>query len=124
MSFCNICGYLYDITTESRNATAQTVNKINAYFFCRNCSITVPIKPKTVIYVKHFSGENVEDNPDYSLMTNDPTYPRTKNYICPNKVCSANKAGDKREAIITKNNVGQAVYVCTLCKFNWIESNV
>ena len=60
---------------------------------------------------------------DLSFKIMDPTLPRTKDFICPNKECETNKNTNlaTREAIIFRENRSFITrYVCTTCTTDWI----
>lgn len=92
-----------------------------AYFICKFCKNPKLIKPGTLIYSKNYSGNTVETI-DYSNIIHDPTLSRTRTYICKNAKCSTHKNPQDKEAILTKNTSDQIVYVCTICKMDWISA--
>lgn len=95
---------------------------ITAFFICKSCQNSEPIKPGTVICHQSFGFDETSETEDYSLMIHDQTLSRTRAYICPNKKCKTHAAPDMREAVLTKNYLHQIIYICTICEANWISS--
>lgn len=93
-----------------------------AFFICKFCKYNEPIPPGTAIYSKNYSTTDSAETDDYTYAVNDQTLPRTRNYICKNPNCETHKKIDLREAVITKNQNEQVVYICTVCLTNWINS--
>jgi aspartate carbamoyltransferase regulatory subunit len=100
--------------------TADVKNVSYSYFNCRYCSNYEKIIAGTLIYSKEYDTNITTDIVDYSLAVNDPTLSRTRNYICKNKKCVTHKDPSKTEAVITKNTLGQIIYVCTVCVTDWV----
>lgn len=100
----------------------QKLGVSKAYFICKSCQNTKPIEPGTVIYSRSFGTNTTVEAVDYTYTIYDNTLPRTRNYICKNSKCESHKNDDVREAVITKNNIEQIVYVCTNCVTSWIQS--
>ena len=92
-----------------------------AFFICKYCKNSKPIKPQTIIYTKNYGGVNSIEPEDYSYAIYDYTLPRTRNYICKNKNCETHNNNANKEAIITKNALGQVIYICGTCTTNWIS---
>jgi hypothetical protein len=63
---------------------------------------------------------------DLQFKIMDPTLPRTKDFICPNKECETNNLTNtnnliNREAIIFRESKSFITrYVCTTCITDWI----
>lgn len=106
---------------EDKNAEEDQKADATAYFICKNCKRYVIIEPATLIYRKNY-GENIIEAEDYSYSSYDSTLPRTKNYICKNANCETHNNINIREAVITKNITDQVVYVCTVCKLDWVNT--
>ena len=69
---------------------------------------------------------NFTEKESIETKLNDHTLPRTKDYICPNKKCSASKNDSAKEAIFYRpyKNSYNLKYVCGLCKSSWLTSNL
>jgi hypothetical protein len=96
----------------------------NIYFICQNCHSSFEIEPGTIILSTNLDVNNqrIQEH-DLSFKIMDPTLPRTKDFICPNKECESNKNLDlaDREAIIFRENRSFITrYVCTTCTTDWI----
>lgn len=97
----------------------QTGGSNEAYFICKSCQNTKLIDPGTIIYSKNYSTNSSIDTEDYTYAIYDSTLPRTRNYICKNKNCKSHTDDKLKEAVITKNNMDQIVYVCVACSKYW-----
>lgn len=106
--------FFADDSENDENDSEQNV----AYFICKYCNFTDPIKPGTVIFSKQYNLDSriSTEIEDYSHIIHSRILPRTKNYICKNIICDTHKNIDSREAVITKNNADRVIYVCTVCK--------
>lgn len=91
-----------------------------AYFICKSCKNYRPIEPQTLIYSKSYNSAAGSESLDYTYDVHDPTLPRTRAYICKNANCHTHKKPETKEAILTKNTMDQIVYVCTVCKTDWV----
>ena len=98
---------------------------------CSACDSTYELKQNTIIYsinldkqISIFNDDNIE------LKINDPTLPRTKDYICPNKNCDTNNVDPndknyldiliKKEAVFYRGNGRYNLkYACCVCKYSW-----
>jgi len=105
---------------EEQSETAIGTNI--AYFICKKCKNTKPIKPGTVIYYKSYGTNGTTESEDYQYAVNDPTLFRTRNYVCKNTKCETRKNPDIKEAVLTKNAMEQVVYICTVCHTHWTSS--
>jgi DNA-directed RNA polymerase subunit M/transcription elongation factor TFIIS len=92
-----------------------------AFFICKYCKNSKPIKPGTLIYSKNYGGESSIETEDYTFAIYDQTLPRTKNYICKNPKCESHKNDAVKEAALTKNGLYQIVYICTACSTHWVN---
>lgn len=99
----------------------ETVDQ-HAFFICKNCKNSEPIKPMTTIYTKSYGTTATIDMDDYTYMIHDNSLPRTRAYICRYNKCSTHKNPLTREAIITKNPLEQVIYVCTVCGTDWVNT--
>lgn len=91
------------------------------YFICKYCKNTEPIAPATIIYSEIISGVNISETVNYDYAINDYTLARTRNYICKNTKCPTHNDINSREAVITKNDQEQVVYICRVCSTNWVN---
>jgi len=102
----------------------KNVYDASIYFICQNCNSSFEIEPGTIILSTNLDVNNqrIQDH-DLSFKIMDPTLPRTKDFICPNKECESNKNTNmaSREAIIFRENKSFITrYVCTACTTDWI----
>jgi hypothetical protein len=93
-----------------------------AYFICKYCKNSKPIKPGTLIYSKNYGTVNVAETENYTYAIYDQSLQRTRNYICKNPKCESHKNDAVKEAAMTKNAKDQIVYICTVCSTHWIGS--
>jgi len=96
------------------------------YFICNNCNSSFEIEPGTIILSTNLDVNNqtIQDY-DFSFKIMDPTLPRTKDFICPNKECKSNDSkeiekGDREAIIFRENKSFITRYVCTTCLTDWI----
>jgi hypothetical protein len=90
---------------------------------CTNCSNTVLINETILLFQNN---ENSDYNKikinNYDYFTNDPTLPRTHDYICKNNDCVSNKKGfkgEKEAVFIREPRSFNVTYICSLCKSGW-----
>ncbi|XWV26625.1 putative DNA-dependent RNA polymerase subunit rpb9 [Tupanvirus soda lake] len=93
-----------------------------AFFICKYCKNSKPIKPGTLIYSKNYGTDGSSETEDYSYAIYDQTLSRTRNYICKNPKCESHKNDNVREAALTKNAMDQIVYICTSCTTYWVNA--
>ncbi len=93
-----------------------------AYFICKFCKNSKPIKPGTLIYSKNYGSSNSVETENYEYAIYDQTLQRTRNYMCKNPKCESHKNDSVREAAMTKNTMDQIVYICTSCSTHWVGS--
>jgi len=105
----------------------KNVQDTNIYFICQNCHSSFEIEPGTIILSTNLDSNNQRiQQHDLKFKIMDPTLPRTKDFICPNKECETNnltKAENllNREAIIFRESQSFITrYVCTTCITDWI----
>jgi transposase-like protein len=102
----------------------KNVQDANIYFVCQNCNSSFEIEPATIILSTNYDNNNQQiQQYDLKFKINDPTLPRTKDYICTNKECNSHKDeyASKREAILFREPKSFITrYVCTLCETDWI----
>ena len=98
---------------------SSNIDVSNGYFICHNCGYYSNINPGTIIYS---SGSNkLEEKNNYSLLCQDKTLPRTKDYICVNKSCKSHDKSNDKEAVFYRSNTHnyQLNYICCICKTHW-----
>ena len=110
----------YETLKNKQDSTQDT----NIYFICQNCNSSFEIEPGTIILSTNFdeSNQNIQQH-DFSFMIEDPTLPRTKDYICPKKECESHKSENniKREAVIFRESKSFITrYICTMCLSDWV----
>ena len=103
------------------DTTEPKIGSNIAYFICKYCKNSKPIKPGTLIYSKNYGGNNITETVDYTYAIHDQTLPRTRTYICVNSKCETHKNNSIKEAVLTKNALDQIVYICTVCETDWIN---
>lgn len=91
-----------------------------SYFICKFCQNHKPIEPGTLLYSKSYTSVQDQDNENYKNYVDDNTLLRTRNYICKNKNCPTHTNAKDKQAVLTKNNQHQIVYICTTCKTDWV----
>jgi transposase-like protein len=98
----------------------------NIYFICQNCNSSFEIEPGTIILSTNLDVTNQQiQSYDLQFKILDPTLPRTKDFICPNKDCKSNEDSMldtlTREAVIFRENKSFITrYVCSTCLTDWI----
>jgi hypothetical protein len=105
----------YDIISSKKN-------NFDVYLICNNCNSSYNINPKTVILKTNLedTGDQFKDI-NLDIKCQDPTLPRTKDYICHNEKCSTHKDLVNKEAIFYRQGSGYTLcYVCCICKSSWI----
>lgn len=93
------------------------------HFICKNCGYHEPIKNGTMIISKSDIKTNVSENKvnasDYIKVK---YFPKTRNYLCPNKNCESIKNTEKRSAIFFREPNGFRVrYICETCEEQWLN---
>jgi len=99
-------------------------NDSSIYFICQNCNSSFEIEPGTIILSTNFdqSNQNIQQH-DFAFKIEDPTLPRTKDYICPKKDCESHSPENnvKREAVIFREAKSFITrYICTMCLSDWL----
>lgn len=93
-----------------------------AYYICVFCNFFKPIPPATLLYSKDYGGSNATENTDYTYAIYDMTLSGTNTYICQNAKCPTHTDSAAKQAVLTKNELSQDVYICKVCQTHWIES--
>jgi hypothetical protein len=98
----------------------------NFYLSCTNCSTTYFLEPGTVIDSINFEKSAASNDDDSKIRSNDPTLPRTKDFICPNSKCITNAKSDDINVLVNKEAVfyrsGKEYnikYICCQCNTQW-----
>jgi hypothetical protein len=98
----------------------------NFYLSCTNCSTTYFLEPGTVIDSINFEKSAASNDDDSKIRLNDPTLPRTKDFICPNSKCVTNVKSDDINVLVNKEAVfyrsGKEYnikYICCECNTQW-----
>lgn len=108
-------------TVDKNQEGGSSLNK-SAYFICKFCQNSKPVKPMTLIYTKIFGLSGNPNSINYNYVKDDHALFRTRNYICKNDKCETHNNINLKEAALIKNSDDQIVYVCTVCSTNWITS--
>jgi len=105
----------YDVISSKKN-------NFDVYLICNNCNSIYNINPKSIILttsLEETSSQFKEVNLDYKCQ--DPTLPRTKDYICQNNKCTTHKDLENKEAVFFRESKGYLTkYVCCICKTGWV----
>jgi hypothetical protein len=98
----------------------------NFYLSCTNCTTTYFLEPGTVIDSINFEKSAAVNDDDAKIRSNDPTLPRTKDFICPNSKCITNTKSNDTNVLISKEAVfyrsGKEYnikYICCQCNTQW-----
>ena len=113
MYFCPKCSFSLDINKSDEY-------KIN--FFCNNCGYKKEISESLKLYEinKNNNIEKISSIEDNKILVQDPTLPRTKDYICKNINCISHKNTKNKEAVYYRTQNSYTInYVCTVCFFEW-----
>ena len=107
---------------DSMRSKKQSINKY--IIKCTSCGENYKLYPETVIYSLNFGKQQTSNNDiDIDLRLNDPTLPRTKDYICPNSKCETNSKkfnnNDKEAVIYRTSKTYHLKYACSNCKTSW-----
>jgi hypothetical protein len=105
-----------------KNNIKKNISKYN--LVCSTCGHEYILKPETIIYSLNFKNQHSTFNDDIEelveLKFNDPTLPRTKDYICQHSKCESNQVNfdtSKKEAVMYRANRSfHMKYACLVCK--------
>jgi len=111
-----------EILESYRRNNRKNISKYN--LVCSTCGTEYMLNPETTIYSLNFKKQQSSFNDDVEelidLKFNDPTLPRTKDYICPYSSCSSNQKNfdtSKKEAVFYRANGSfHMKYACLVCK--------
>jgi hypothetical protein len=100
----------------------KNISKYN--LVCSTCGQEYVLNPETIIYSLNFKNQHSTFNDDIDelveLKFNDPTLPRTKDYICPYSTCESNQKNfdtSKKEVVMYRANRSfHMKYACLVCK--------
>ena len=117
-----------DIKQEIIGTFKDHTNKMNkVYFICNTCDFHKLLSSGITIYKKTIPKDLTEDIERQNIKKYDNTLPRTKDFICPNNLCSSNKKENfhKKEAIFYRpyNDLYYLKYLCTACDTSWSPFN-
>lgn len=105
---------------DERFSEESTTDETNsAHYICQFCGNFENIKPGTLIYSRTLNKSMMSQDEDYSYMADDPSLPRTRNYVCQYDDCETHSNPDLKEAVITHNSNHQPVYICYVCRNYW-----
>ena len=129
---CSKCKNIYEITQINNKNKFLDENIKNeddgdenymAMYICRICGNTSKIIPETKIITRPSNDIIKKYYPINKNKINDPTYPVTRNYICPNKECESHKNIKKKEAIFYRiPSTYEIQYICKICETVWNNS--
>ena len=111
----------YDKVSKDVQKESEIDTDNKPYYICYECYNFVSIKAGDEIYSMELMSDDKNVKEDFDHLIHDPTYNRTKVYICENKKCPTHKDPDLREAIMTHNAQYNLRYVCTVCKASWLS---
>ena len=98
----------------------------NIIFICKNCDYTEKIRQTFRLYQSDNNLKNkIKDNtPEInSFYLEDPTLPRSNNYVCKNIDCISlkEKEKEKNHIVFYRNPDNSITSVCSSCKFSWVN---
>lgn len=105
--------------TQPEELTENKVGTNAAFFICKYCGNSKPIKPGTLIYSKSYNATGNTEVEDYTYAIYDQTLAKTRDYICKNDKCPSHTNDKVKEATLTKNTSEQIVYICNACSTFW-----
>ena len=121
MHFCSECKNMYYVRIAAEDSNTLI-------YYCRNCGhedTTLNVNDLTI------TSSNIKKNDDQVTFINkytklDPTLPRIKNILCPNKECETNTKGKSREIIyIRYDDINMKyIYLCATCNCVWKLDNI
>jgi uncharacterized protein YeaC (DUF1315 family) len=104
-----------------KSSSIDTSGKL--YYECHNCGTRAPVPAGTQIYRQSVveQSETVADLDQYRGMADDPTLPRTRNYICPNNKCISHKDPKEAEMVTIRPSTKsyRNISVCCACNYAW-----
>lgn len=120
MHFCTECKNMYYIRISSENSNSLL-------YYCRNCGHEDDILSVDNLTI---TNTNIQQNDEQLTFINqytklDPTLPRVKNILCPNKDCATNTHDKPREIIYMRyDDINMKyVYLCSTCNVVWKIEN-
>lgn len=113
------------LDANNKNKILTYFNKINKtnniLFFCNNCNYIEPIENGKILFTSsNINKKNINLPNDKNLII-DPTLPRTKDFICPNKKCITNLKKINKEAVFFRPDPKsyKLIYICISCSQKW-----
>jgi len=105
------------------NIIFENILSSDAEFHCNNCNLSNKINETTLLYNINFNENNTNNNftlEENKLMTKNPLYQHTHDYICKNIDCETHKNNLIKDAIYVKNNNNyNGFHICCICYYNW-----
>ena len=121
MHFCSECKNMYYIRISGEESNTLI-------YYCRNCGhedTTLSVDNLTI------TSSQIKTNDEQITFINkytklDPTLPRIKHILCPNKECDTNTHNKPREIIYIRydDTNMKYVYLCSTCDTVWKIENV
>jgi hypothetical protein len=102
--------------------TKPASNISGIMFKCNNCNYNKKIKETIKLYQMNVDSiysvfRSLDDN---KLLSLNPIYPRTKDYICKNINCITHKDTNKKEAVFFREKDSYLTnYICAVCYNSW-----
>ena len=113
------------LNDSDKNRILSNFNKLsksnNILFFCNNCNYIEPMENGKILFTSSYINNKINLANEKKIII-DPTLPRTKDFICPNKKCSSNlKKKNNKEAIFYRPDPKsyKLIYVCVSCFQKW-----
>ena len=106
-------------------------NKLHLLFFskyseallkCFNCGYSKQISESIRLYQFNVNDTDniIRTLDDNKLLCNDPTLPRTRDYICKNINCITHKKSELKEAVFIRiSKKYNLQYICCVCNYAW-----
>lgn len=114
------------IIAKYRQIVKSQKNISQFFLLCTNCATTYFLEPGTIIESINYEKSIINIENDSHIRVNDPTLPRTKDFICPNQKCVNNTKKTDRETLIQKEAVFyrnskeyNIRYICCQCNAVW-----
>ena len=103
-----------------KNYNDYTNLNIFGFFNCLNCGYFKNITNGTIL-IDNSKIKVDKSKLYYSLQSTNNILPHTKDYICPNKKCKANKIDylDREAVFYREQNSYKLHYLCCICNHDW-----
>ena len=89
------------------------------YNNCKNCGYDEK-SDETVISTSIYKKNIIENTKLSKYSIHDNALLHTIHYVCPNKNCDTPKNKELKDAVLYNKDDLQIVYICTVCKSEWI----